>query len=204
MRVLVAYECSGRVREAFRAIGHDAWSNDILPAEDGSEFHLQMDAWLAIIDNGPWDMILSFRPCTYLCGSGIHWNDRGRGWGNTNRDLEDVRKFMDYCENMGIPYALENPVDLIGSKIRKPDQTIQPYFFGDDASKRTCLWLYKLHALPIPPKDKWFPPRIAGGKERWGNQTDSGQNRLGPSESRAGDRSRTYPGIAKAMAEAWG
>ncbi len=158
MRILVAYECSGAVRRAMAAKGHEVWSNDILPAEDKSPMHLQMDAWDAILNHGPWDMIFSFRPCTYLCGSGLHWNNRGRGWENTNADLADTQRFMDYCEERDIAYVLENPVGLIGTRIRPANQTIHPYYFGDDASKRTCLWLYKVKPLEIPPKKDWYPP----------------------------------------------
>lgn len=96
---------------------------------------------------------------------------------------------------------MENPISIISTRIRKPDQIIQPYQFGHDASKSTCLWLNGL--LPLRPT-KWVEPRIVDGKKRWANQTDSGQNRLGPSEQRAALRAVTYQGIADAMAEQWG
>ena len=99
--------------------------------------------------------------------------------------------------------AIENPVGCISTRIRKYDQMVQPYEYGDDASKRTCLWLKGLPKLQPNPGD-YVSPRMVDGKPRWANQTDSGQNRLGPSDTRWKERSKTYPGIAKAMAEAWG
>lgn len=136
-------------------------------------------------------------PCTYLSVSGIHWNNRGRGWDSTNDALEFVR----WCMSHRCPWYLENPVSIISSKIRKPDQTIQPYEFGDDASKRTCLWL---NSLPRLASTSRFVGRKVNGVERWSNQTDSGQNKLLPSEDRWKLRSQTYPGIASAMADQWG
>lgn len=98
------------------------------------------------------------------------------------------------------PHYLENPVSIISTRIRKPDQIIQPYQFGEDASKTTCLWL---NGLPQLTSTKYIKPRMANGKPRWANQTDSGQNRLGPSQTRAKDRAKSYPGIAAAMAHQW-
>jgi len=203
LSILVICESSGVVREAFRALGHDAYSCDLLPADDGSPFHIQGDA-LGVLDAG-WDMVGMHPPCTFLCGSGIHWNDRGRGWMGTDAALAFVRRLME-CRS---PWYLENPVGLISTRIRKPDQTVQPYEFGDDASKRTCLWLNRLPCLVEDPakrvpgrKVEW--PRGSGKiVERWANQTDSGQNRLAPSDDRWKARSRTYPGIAAAMAAQW-
>jgi hypothetical protein len=97
--------------------------------------------------------------------------------------------------------AIENPIGCISTRIRKPDQIVQPYEYGDDASKATCLWLKN---LPLLRPTAYVPPRIVNGKKRWGNQTDSGQNRIGPSEDRHTVRSQTYQGIAAAMAEQWG
>ncbi len=195
LRVLVVCESSGTVRGAFRALGHDAWSCDLLPADDGSPYHLQCDA-LEAIRSGKWDLVVAHPPCQFLSVSGIHWNDRGRGWENTHKALQFVRDIMDACQ---CPYVIENPVSIISSRIRKPDQIIQPYQFGEDASKKTCLWLSGLPQLTIDP-DAYCPPRMVDGKPRWANQTDSGQNKLPPSADRWKQRSKTYPGVARALA----
>jgi hypothetical protein len=137
-------------------------------------------------------------PCTYLSVSGIHWNNRGRGWEETEKALDFVRSLM----GANIPrIALENPVSIISSRIRKPDQIIHPHQFGHDASKATCLWLKNLPKLQVT---EAIAPRIINGKPRWGNQCDSGQNKLAPSKDRWKIRSTTYPGIAAAMASQWG
>lgn len=192
MKVIILCESSGIVRNQFRLLGHDAWSCDLLPADDNSPYHYQCDA--RDIDLSQFDLIGSHPSCTYLCGSGIHWNNRGRGWYETERALE----FVKYLMSIDKPWYLENPVGIISSRIRKPDQIIQPYEFGEDASKKTCLWLNKIPKL-IPTQR--ITGRIINGKERWANQTDSGQNKLGPSDNRWKERSRTYTGIGKAIAE---
>lgn len=138
-------------------------------------------------------------PCTYLARSGLHWNKR-----NPERALltEEALTFVQKLLNAPIPMiALENPVGLISTRIRKPDQKVHPFMFGDDASKNTCLWLKD---LPLLVPTQMVEPRYVDGKPRWANQTDSGQNRLGPSEDRWKERSRTYQGIANAMASQWG
>lgn len=197
MKVLAACEFSGRVREAFRALGHDAWSCDLLPASDGSLFHYQCDVRKVLKQE--WDMLIAFPPCTYLCSSGMHWTTRGL------RDpqlTEDAVQFVRHLLECQIPrVALENPVGAISTRIRKPDQIIQPHQFGEDASKSTCLWL---RGLPPLTPTAHVPPRIVNGRKRWGNQTDSGQNKLAPSPTRWADRSQTYAGIARAMAIQWG
>jgi hypothetical protein len=194
-RILVACEYSGRVRDAFRKLGHDAWSCDLLPAETPSPYHYQCDL-REVLDKG-WDMLIAFPDCTFVCGSGIHWNDRGRGWERTEAAVEFFRMLWE----QPIPYiALENPIGILSKRICKPTQIIQPHQFGDDASKATCLWLKNLPSLS---PTKYIAPRIVGGKKRWANQTDSGQNRLGPSDDRWKERSRTYQGIADAMADQW-
>ena len=200
-RALILCESSGVVREAFRAVGWDAWSCDLLPADDGSPHHYQMDVFEALDQHpeGYWDLLGMHPPCTYLSVSGIHWNNRGRGWAKTNAALFFVKKLMRRPE----PWYLENPISIISSRIRKPDQIIQPHQFGHDASKKTCLWLHRLPPLVIDPKLA-IPPRMVDGKPRWANQTDSGQNKLAPSKDRWKDRSKTYPGIAKAFADNWG
>jgi hypothetical protein len=197
MRVLVACERSGVVREAFRKRGHDAWSCDIVPADDGSEFHITGDV-LEHLDDG-WDLLIAHPPCTFLCSSGLHWNKRVPGREQkTEEALEFVRRLM---ASKTRKKAIENPIGRIGTAIRPASQIIHPYQFGDDASKATALWLENLP--PLRPTS-FVEPRIVNGKSRWSNQTDSGQNRLGPSEQRAAERSRTYAGIARAMADQWG
>lgn len=197
MRVLVACEYSGRVREAFRKAGHSAISCDLLPAEQDSIYHYQGDVF-DIINDG-WDLMIAHPPCTYLSVSGLHWNNKIEGREQeTEKALAFVRKLL----RAPIPkIALENPVGIISTRLYKPDQIIQPYQFGDDASKKTCLWL---KGLPLLKPTKYIEPRMVNGKPRWGNQTDSGQNKLGPSEDRWKERSRTYQGIADAMGEQWG
>lgn len=196
MRVLVACEFSGAVRRAFRALGHDAWSCDVIPAEDGGE-HIQGDVRDALRDG--WDLMIAHPPCQYLCSSGLHWNKRKPG---REEKTEAALAFvMDLMEAPILHIAIENPMGRIGTAIRRADQVIQPYQFGHDASKATCLWLKRLPRLR---GTQYVEPRIVNGRKRWGNQTDSGQNRLGPSPTRSQDRARTYEGIAAAMASQWG
>ena len=193
MRILVACEYSGIVRDAFIALGHDAMSCDLLPTERPGP-HYQGDIF-DIIGEG-WDLMIAHPPCTYLAGSGLHWNGRVPGRAElTEEALEFVRRLLD----APIPkIALENPVGCISSRIRKPDQIIQPWHFGDDASKKTCLWLKELPLLK-------GTNRLPGDNlTRRANQTASGQNKLGPSPDRQKIRSKTYQGIADAMAAQWG
>ena len=195
MKVLVACEYSGTVRDAFRARGHDAMSCDLLPT-DAPGPHYQGDV-RDILGDG-WDLMVAHPPCTYLCSSGLHWNKRVPGRAQMTEDaLDFVRLLLD----APIPrIALENPIGCIGTRIRKANQTIQPWQFGHDASKATCLWLKN---LPLLTPTAVVEPRIANGKKRWANQTDSGQNRLPPSDDRWKIRSETYVGIAEAMADQW-
>ena len=202
MRILIACEFSGIVRDAFAAKGHDAWSCDLLPTERPGQ-HIQGDV-LEILEDG-WDMLIAFPPCTYLCSSGLHWN--GRVAGRDKLTHEAILFVMNLMGEGFIAHGiekvcLENPVGRINTAYRKPDQTIQPYQFGHDASKTTCLWLKGLSKL-MPTKFV-LPSRIINGRKLWANQTPTGQNKLGPSPTRAMDRSRTYEGIAQAMADQWG
>jgi hypothetical protein len=190
-----------------------------------------------------WDIIGMHCDCTYLNSAGLHWNNRGRGHEKTETALQHVRDCMDAAtKHARIGWYLENPAGRIGTAIRPWDQYVQPYMFGDDASKTTGLWLHGLPKLQIPWHDDWVKPRwvcpkckrvstdadsanwIYGGNirslrgcrmchvcdghvklaARWGNQTDSGQNKLAPGPTRAADRARTYQGIAMAMAAQWG
>lgn len=196
MRVLVACEFSGAVREAFRRRGHDAWSCDLLPAEDGSEFHYRGNVINLIEEGNYWDLMIAHPPCQYLSSSGLHWNKRIEGrQQKTEEALEFVQMLLDApIEKI----ALENPVGCISTRIRPADQYIQPYEFGENASKKTGLWLKNLPSL-VP--TKMVLPDENG---RYANQTPSGQNKLGPSPERARERARTYQGIAEAMAEQWG
>ena len=196
MRVLVACEYSGRVRDAFTKLGHYALSCDLLPT-DAPGNHYQGDV-LDIINDG-WDLMIAHPPCTYLSVSGMHWTTRGL---RDPKLTEDALDFVNALLNAPIDkIALENPISVISSRIRKPDQIITPYQFGHDASKKTCLWLKN---LPLLKQTEFIEPRIVNGKKRWGNQTDSGQNKLAPSDDRWKKRSETYEGIANAMAEQWG
>ena len=193
-RVLVACEYSGRVRQAFRDRGFDAWSCDLLPSEDESPYHIVGDC-LSLLDQG-WDLMVANPPCTYLAVSGLHWNKRDP---SRAEKTEEALRFVQALMSAPISkIAVENPVSCISSRIRKPDQIIQPWWFGEDASKKTCLWLKGLPLLRAT-------DRLPGDdKTRRANQTPSGQNRLGPSPDRWKERSRTYLGIAKAMASQWG
>lgn len=196
MRVLVACEYSGAVRDAFRARGHDAMSCDLLPTDVPGP-HYQGDVFDVIGDG--WDLMVAHPPCTYLSSSGLHWNGRVEG---RAAKTEDALAFVRALLDAPIPrIAVENPVGCIGTRIRKADQTIQPHQFGDDASKATCLWL---KGLPLLKPTAHVPGRMVNGKPRWANQTDSGQNRLAPSADRWKLRSATFPGIAAAMADQWG
>lgn len=221
MRVLIACEFSGVVRDAFARRGHDAWSCDLLPSERPGQ-HLQCNV-LDILADG-WDLMIAHPPCDHLAVSGARWFAAKRADG---RQQQGIDFFM---QMVGAPIpriAIENPVGIMSTLYRKPDQTIQPYNFGHDASKTTCLWLANLPPLI---NTNFSPPRmvcrVCGGtspyraafdkgcahcgaeagllRPRWSNQTDSGQNRLGPSADRWAKRSVTYPGIADAMAEQWG
>jgi hypothetical protein len=195
-RLLVGCESSGKVREAFRRRGFDAWSCDLLPADDASPYHYQAD--LRLVVGLGWDALIAHPPCTYLCSSGLHWNKRVPG-----RDAltEEALDFVRWLMALPIPHkAIENPIGCISSRIRKPDQIIQPWMFGDDASKATCLWL---EGLPTLVPTNVVEGRVVNGRRRWANQTDSGQNKLPPSADRWKLRSETYDGIADAMADQW-
>ena len=190
MKVLVACEYSGRVRDAFTRLGHDAVSVDLLPTETEGR-HIQGDV-LDVLESEQFDLMVAFPPCTHLAVSGARYFEEKRADGRQQSALEFVQSLMDAPVER---IALENPVGIISSVIRKPDQIIQPWMFGEDASKKTCLWLKNLPKLE--------PTKIIR-KDIYANQTPSGQNKLGPSEDRAKIRSLTYQGIADVMAEQWG
>ena len=195
MRVLVACEFSGIVREAFRKRGHDAWSLDLLPAEDGSKFHFYdydltlgplYHEMLQLNNHGLWDLIIAFPPCTHLASSGARWfKDKER----TGVQDAAVRFVLSIANARCDHIAIENPIGVLSTKWRKPDQIIQPWMFGHGETKATCLWL---KGLP-----KLVPTNIVKGRHGrvW---------REAPSPERWKNRSRTLPGIAEAMAEQWG
>lgn len=221
MNVLIGCEKSGVIRRAFRALGHSAWSCDVLPAEDGGE-HIQDDV-LHVVHRG-WDLFICHPECTFLtvANAGHIANGCNRYTAGQAREYQKqaVDFFMSVINAPIDKVCVENPVGVMSSLYRAPDQIVQPYEYGDDASKKTCLWL---RGLPLLKPTRYVEPRIVccnqvvtsgmmcqacngrkNGRPRWANQTDSGQNRLGPSETRSAERARTYPGIAAAMAEQWG
>jgi hypothetical protein len=192
MKILIACEYSGTVRDAFRALGHDAVSCDLLPSDKPGPHH-QGDV-SDIIGDG-WDLMVAHPPCTYLCSSGLHWNKKRP---ERAAKTEEALRFVEFLMNAPIPrIAIENPIGCISTRICKPDQTIQPWQFGHSESKATCLWLKRLPALT---HTNVLPLPVTG---RWQNQTASGQNRLAPSADRWKIRSTTYQGIADAMASQW-
>lgn len=217
---LVGYSTCGFTRAALERFGHEVWTCDLRP--DSHPRHLQCDIWEIVGDK--WDAAIFHPTCTYLTCSaawafadpdferfpGVGYHQRVQAdtlTGSARREARDlaVDNFK-RLESLPYPKAIENPApSLLSSRHRPPDQTIQPYQFGDDASKRTGLWLDRLPPL-VPTKRFRGRVVIWNGKpvERWSNQTDSGQNRLTQSGDRWLDRSRTYPGIAAAMGEQWG
>ncbi len=181
MKVLVACEFSGVVRRAFRACGHDAWSCDLLPAEDDSPHHLQGDV-RRLLGMG-WDMMIAHPPCTHLAVSGARWFSLKRD------EQQEALDFVSTLLAAPIPrIAVENPVSIISSRIRKPDQIIQPWQFGHGETKATCLWLKNLPKL--------VPTSVVEGRE-------ARVHRMPPGPDRWKERSRTFDGIAAAMASQW-
>lgn len=194
MRVLIGCESSGAVRRAFRALGHEAWSCDILEADDKSLNHFQCDV-LDVLNDG-WDLAIFHPPCTHLSVSGAKHFAAKRADGRQQAALDFVSKLM-AC-NIS-KWALENPVSIISSHFRKPDQIIQPWQFGHEATKTTCLWLNNLPSLtPTEIVSKGARHVTKSGKSlpQWYN--------LPPSVDRWKIRSATFQGIADAMAKQWG
>ena len=186
MRVLVACEYSGVVREAFRKKGHDAFSCDLLPSEIPSKYHQQGDIREFLYEDGDnhWDLMIAHPPCTHLAVSGARWfKDKQE---EQKEALEFVRMLLDAPITK---IALENPVSIISSRIRKPDQIIQPWMFGHGETKATCLWLKNLPKLT--------PTNIVEGREHRIHM-------MAPGPDHWKERSRTYQGVADAMAEQWG
>lgn len=184
MRVLVGCEFSGVVRRAFRELGHDAWSCDLLPSEDDSQYHIQGNL-LDYLDD-VWDLGIFHPPCTDLAVSGARHFKEKIADGRQKRALDFVDELLN-CNIQKI--ALENPVSVISSRIRKPDQIVQPWMFGHGETKATCLWLKNLPKLA--------ETNVVEGRE-------ARIHRMPPGPDRWKARSRTFTGIAKAMAEQWG
>lgn len=225
-RVIIGYSCCDKTARAFAAHGHDVWTCDLLSSR-GWHQHLQMDVWAAIEKHGPWDFGVFHPMCTYLNlasvwalkdpdfdrypGVGYHQKVKpGTLIGAARRAARqrDVENFMRLLE-LPFPVALENPApSSLNTLIRPPAQVVHPHQFGDDASKGTGFWLTK--GVPklvgtADVKPRWVrSPKGGGVLPRWANQTDSGQNRLSPGDSRWLERSATYPGIAAAMGDQWG
>ena len=192
MRILVACEMSGVVRDAFIAMGHDAISCDLLPSMRPGP-HIQGDV-LGLLGMG-WDMMIAFPPCTDLAVSGARYFAQKRADGRQQRSID----FFLSLASAPIPkIAIENPVGIMSSMWRKPDQIVQPWMFGHPESKATCLWLKGL------PKLKPTVELVKPSCGYWSNPTPSGQNKLGPSADRARIRGITYKGIADTMAAQWG
>ncbi len=185
MRVLVACEFSGVVRRAFRNVGHDAWSCDLLPAEDDQTHHITGDV-AGVLEALPhcWDLMIAHPPCTHLAVSGARW------FKDKLPQQAEALDFVRLLLSAPIPLiCLENPISIISSRIRKPDQIIQPWQFGHGETKATCLWLKGLPELQ--------PTQIVEGRE---NRV----HRMPPGPDRWRERSRTFAGIAEAMARQWG
>ena len=183
MRVLVACEFSGVVRDAFRRRGHDAWSCDLLPTEADPAYHIQGDV-LDVLGEG-WDLVVAHPPCTDLAVSGARWFKEKQADGRQQASIDFFLRFVDCAPR----WAIENPVGIMSRVYRKPDQIIQPWQFGHGETKATCLWLGGLAPLA--------PTRVVDGRE-------ARVHRLPPSKDRWKLRSVTYQGIAGAMAEQWG
>ncbi len=199
MKVLVACEYSGKVRDAFIKAGHDAMSCDLLPSDSAYGPHYQGSVF--DLDLSQFDLLIAHPPCTYLAVSGLHWNKRNpERAAQTEAALVFIQRLWDAPCKM---VCIENPVGCINSRLSdmpRP-QYVQPYEFGHDASKKTGLWT---RGLPKLVPTERIQGRMVDDKERFGNQTDSGQNNLGPSPDRWKIRSTTYSGIAQAMADQWG
>jgi len=224
MKIIVGCEESQAVTKELRKLGHEAYSCDLKPCSGGHpEWHIQADIFevLSAIkfytsDNRPhliseWDLGIFFPDCTFLTCSAewaykeppYHQKLKPGTLFGKDRVIarEKAIQFVKDLYNCGIAkVAIENPVGVLTRYFRKPNQVIQPFMFGNDASKKTCLWLKNLPELT---PTKYIEPRYVNKKPRWSNQTDSGQNKLPPSEERAKLRSKTYLGIAEAMAEQW-
>ncbi len=196
LNILVACEESGVVRSAFRNKGHLAWSCDLIPARDGSVFHYKRDVLSLLYLN--WDLVIAFPPCTHLASSGAKHFAQKRADGQQQQGMDFFMQFV--LRTSHIPHvAIENPVGIMSTEYRKPDQIVQPWMFGDPFTKTTCLWLKNLPLLtPTNIVDKGTRHVTKSGKSlpSWYN--------LPPSPDRAKIRSATFQGLANAMADQWG
>ena len=187
MNILIACEYSGRVRDEFIARGHNAWSCDLLRSEGRNCYkHLKCDV-LEVLDSN-WDMVIAFPPCDHLASSGARWFKEKREDGRQQAGIDFFMEFAAWHERTLKPVAIENPVGIMSTQYRKPDQIIQPWMFGHGETKATCLWLHGLPQLVATDEVEGREPRI---------------HRMPPSKDRAKKRSLTYTGIAEAMAEQW-
>ena len=203
MKVLIACESSGTVREAFRKLGHDAWSCDLLPADDTSFYHYQEDA-LRIIVRGaevaglsdghflPWDLVIAHPPCTHLAVSGARHFAAKRADGRQQEGIDLFMAVVNACDKHAKAWAVENPIGIMSTKYRKPDQIIQPWQYGHGETKATCLWL---KGLP-----KLTPTDVVEGRE---NRIHKGCGYSWNDPRCWKARSKTYQGIADAMAAQW-
>lgn len=195
MRVLVACEFSGIVRDAFAALGHDAWSCDLLPSERPGN-HIQGNVFDIILDE--WDLMIGHPPCTYLTVAANGWHARRPERAPLREKA--IRFFTTLLEEPIGKICLENPVGVLSSRFRKPDQIIQPWQFGHETRKATCLWLKN---LPLLKPTNIVEPEIVKGTSPKGKKY-YGLNWLPQTEDRWKIRSRTFEGIGRAMAEQWG
>jgi len=195
MKVLIACECSGVVRDAFIKHGHNAMSCDLKPTERAGPHYIGnvFDLIECPRDSGTWDLIIAHPPCDHIAVSGAAHFAAKRADGRQQMGIDFFMMFT----RLTCKWAIENPVGIMSTLYRKPDQIIQPYEFGHPESKKTCMWL---HGLPKLKPTNVLPKPECG---YWNNCTPSGQNKLGPSKDRAAIRARTYQGIADAMADQW-
>lgn len=203
VRVIVACERSGRVRETFRARGHDAWSCDLEAARDNSPFHIRGDAIEAVRGGGQWDLMIAHPPCTHLACSGARHFSKKKSDG---RQQAGVDLFMLFTNLPVKRWCIENPVGIMSNLWRKPDQIIQPYYFGNEAQKTTCLWLKGLNPLMHIDEDDMFYKKTHVGK---GEMVTFLSGAIMPkwyadSRNDSEKRSITFGGIAAAMAAQWG
>ena len=197
MKILLACEESQAVTKEFRLLGHEAYSCDILPTSGNNpEWHLQQDVTSLL--NKKWDLIIAFPPCTHLASSGAAWFEQKRKDG---RQQEGIDFFMLFTKSNCPKIVIENPVGIMSKVYRKPDQIIQPYMFGDPYSKRTCLWLKGVPKL-IATDEVEPEERVSFSSGRTMPKWYADAWKRPPSE-RSKIRSKTFPGIAKAMAKQW-
>ena len=202
--ILIACEFSGTVRDAFAAKGWDAWSCDLLPTEKPGN-HIQGDA-IEAMQSRRWDMMIAFPPCTHLAVSGAAWFEKKRADG---RQQEGIDFFMQFAASNIERYCIENPVGIMSSVWRRPDQVIQPYYFGDEFQKTTCLWLRGLPLLVHIASDDLFNQKTHVGKGEMitfpsGKRMAKWYAMLRTDSTRAHIRSKTFPGVGNAMADQWG